>query len=183
MALAIRERGKEGLLRLARGVLAEVLRSAGGSRFGKTVENLSVFSDDLTDNSEHIAVGDSGPSERVGSELLDGHAPCRRSCVQPDQHVRRHLDLQDHLASVEIRLSREQGGLSGLPPVGTAALSTQPDRRRSHVGVAGEVEEEVEVLRVHFVDCGLDLRVLVTFLDVEQDGAVCGEDTTNAQGP
>lgn len=51
-----------------------MLCSAEGSRFDKTVENLSVFSDDLTDNSEHVAVGDSGLSECVGSELLDSHA-------------------------------------------------------------------------------------------------------------
>ncbi len=48
-----------------------MLRSAGRSRFGKTVENLSVFSDDLTDNSEQVAVGDRDMSECVGSELLD----------------------------------------------------------------------------------------------------------------
>lgn len=116
-----------------------MLRSAGRSRFGKTVENLSVFSDDLTDNSEQVAVGDRDMSECVGSELLDGHAPCRRSCVQPGQHFRRQLDLQDHLARVEITLSQEQAGLSAARPL-AQLVSTQPDRRRAHVGVAGQVE-------------------------------------------
>ena len=48
-----------------------MLRSVGRSRFGKTVENLSVFSGDLTDNSEHVAVGDRGVSECVCSDLLE----------------------------------------------------------------------------------------------------------------